>query len=125
MSKLSEHFAVHEFACKCGTCDGATNPPINPKLVEALEWFRARMGNRPIRINSGYRCPEHNRKIGGVKGSQHTLGNAVDIKLLPGQTPDTMARAATELDAFHGIGLYSTFLHLDVRPGKRSQWDYR
>lgn len=33
----------------------------------------------PVRILSGYRCPEVNRAVGGVKTSQHTEGKAADI----------------------------------------------
>ncbi len=34
---------------------------------------------KPIRVNSGYRCPELNKAIGGAPTSQHTLGEAADI----------------------------------------------
>lgn len=33
----------------------------------------------PIYINSGYRCPELNKKVGGVEGSYHMRGMAADI----------------------------------------------
>jgi zinc D-Ala-D-Ala carboxypeptidase len=33
----------------------------------------------PIRILSGYRCPEHNRAVGGVASSQHLQGKSADI----------------------------------------------
>ena len=35
----------------------------------------------PIRINSGYRSPQLNRKIGGAATSNHLTGCAVDIKV--------------------------------------------
>ena len=35
----------------------------------------------PIRINSGYRSPQLNRKIGGAANSNHLTGCAVDIKV--------------------------------------------
>lgn len=34
-----------------------------------------------IRVNSGYRSPEVNRVVGGVKNSQHMVGMAADITL--------------------------------------------
>ena len=37
---------------------------------------------RPILINSGYRSPQLNKKIGGVAGSNHLTGCAVDIRVL-------------------------------------------
>lgn len=33
----------------------------------------------PIRINSGYRCPELNKVVGGTPYSQHQRGEAADI----------------------------------------------
>jgi hypothetical protein len=42
----------------------------------------------PIRVNSGYRCVELNRRVGGAKRSQHCLGEAADIRLGPGWTPE-------------------------------------
>jgi hypothetical protein len=45
-----------------------------------LEVLRKRYGG-PIIINSGYRSPQLNRKIGGVKNSNHLTGCAVDIRV--------------------------------------------
>ena len=44
-----------------------------------LQPLRDKFG--PIRITSGYRCPELNRAVGGVKNSQHMRGEAADIHL--------------------------------------------
>ena len=33
----------------------------------------------PIRVNSGYRCPELNKAVGGTPSSQHQHGEAADI----------------------------------------------
>ena len=38
-------------------------------------------GGEPIRINSGYRSPQHNRKIGGAANSNHLTGCACDIRV--------------------------------------------
>ena len=48
-------------------------------LVEdVLEPVRVRFG-KPIVVNSGFRCPLHNRTVGGGTVSQHMKGEAVDI----------------------------------------------
>ena len=48
-------------------------------LVEAvLDPARERLG-KPITVNSGYRCPLHNSKVGGVANSQHMRGEAADV----------------------------------------------
>lgn len=36
--------------------------------------------NASIHVTSGYRCEALNKAVGGVKNSQHTLGQAVDLK---------------------------------------------
>lgn len=45
-----------------------------------FEPIRAYVG-RPIRINSGFRSAALNRRIGGSRTSQHTLGEAMDLDL--------------------------------------------
>lgn len=48
-------------------------------LVEnVLDPLREAWGG-PIRVNSGYRCPELNQAVGGTPGSQHQRGEAADI----------------------------------------------
>ena len=48
-------------------------------LAAGLEQVRVLLGNRPIRINSGYRCPALNRAVGGAASSAHMLGYAADF----------------------------------------------
>lgn len=45
---------------------------------QLLEPARSVVG--PIIINSGFRCEAVNRKVGGVKNSQHLIGQAADIR---------------------------------------------
>lgn len=60
------------------TC-GASEQHCLEELVEnILDPLRKAYG-KPIRVNSGYRCGELNRLIGGVPTSQHLLGQAADI----------------------------------------------
>lgn len=49
------------------------------RLVETvLDPARERLG-KAIFVNSGYRCPELNRKVGGVANSYHLQGRAADL----------------------------------------------
>ena len=50
------------------------------RLCGWLEVLRERYGE-PIHINSGYRSPQLNRKIGGAANSNHLTGCAVDIRV--------------------------------------------
>jgi uncharacterized protein YcbK (DUF882 family) len=72
---------------------------------------------KPITINSGYRCAELNKKVGGVATSQHTKGQAADCGC---DDPLALARLIIELGLpFDQMGLYPTFVHLSYkRDGK-------
>ena len=48
--------------------------------MECLDKIREDYG-LPLYISSGYRCDELNKKVGGVKTSQHMKGQAADIQL--------------------------------------------
>lgn len=46
----------------------------------AQEWVRRVLGQYPdLRFTSGYRSPEHNRRVGGVANSGHTRGWKADF----------------------------------------------
>ena len=82
-------------------------------------------GKKGIIMLSGYRTEAHNKKEKGAKGSYHILGWAVDIKI-PGVSPYKMYAYATKISKskeIGGVGLYKTFMHIDVR-GKYSPWDF-
>lgn len=111
MGDLSVHFYRHEFVCHC--C-GAFQ--LDPKLLEALESLRA-LANAPVVILCGYRCTEHNRRVGGRPDSQHLLGKAADLRIA-GLDLQAMYELARDVQHFQGggIGVYDRgFLHLDVR----------
>ena len=92
-AKLSEHFTLGELT-KSGSHPEVYNIPSHEaianltNLTKWLEVLRKRynakygVGEDPIRINSGYRSPQLNKKIGGVATSNHLTGCAVDIRVL-------------------------------------------
>ena len=77
---LTKNFQLSEFNCK----DGSTIPlellDNVQELAEQLQILRDFIG-KPIHINSAYRSPAHNRKVGGARSSQHLLGKAADIRV--------------------------------------------
>jgi lysozyme family protein len=115
LRQLSKNFHSREFVCKCGKCDGGF---VLPRLLKVLQKMRDEFG-RPVQISSGFRCPEHNRRIGGAADSQHTQGTAVDMNC-PGVPVSKMVRVAEQCGA-DGIGRYSNRIHVDVR-GKKARW---
>ena len=110
--KLSAHFVVEEFASR----DGADEVKIDTKLVDYLEKIRTHF-NKPTTINSGYRTPEHNAKVGGVKDSYHVKGMAADICVQGAKSKDVALYA--ESLKIGGIGWYEkqNFVHIDTRSG--------
>ena len=113
--KLSTNFTVKEFACK----DGSDTVLVAPRLVMVLQSIRSRFG-AAVTINSGYRTPQYNTKVGGVAHSQHCYGTAADI-VVRGKTPAAVAAYARQLmPDWGGVGIYAKkgFTHIDVREAK-------
>ena len=114
--KLSANFKVKEFACK----DGSDYILIDAELVAVLQNIRNHFGKSVI-INSAYRNINYNKKVGGVSNSQHVKGTAADI-VVKEIKPEEVARYVEYIMPNKGgIGLYSSFVHVDVR-AKRSRW---
>lgn len=77
------------------------------------------MRDRPIRIVSGYRCPVHNKRVGGALNSQHMYAAAADVE--EGAITLREAHAA----GFTGIGTKNGQpIHVDVRDGPLTTWSY-
>ena len=83
-AKLSEHFTLGEMTTS--NHKEVYNIPSHEAIANLkrlcgwLEVLRERAGT-PIRINSGYRSPQLNRKIGGAPTSNHLTGCAADIRV--------------------------------------------
>ena len=83
---------------------------------EVLDPLREAYG-RPIRVNSGYRCPRLNTLVGGTPNSQHMRGEAADIQPVVGNEADLpeLARILIEKGKFDQLILYPTFIHVSYR----------
>jgi len=116
--QLSAHFNEDEFRCR--HCRQLPAGGMAPALIAKLEQLRERVG-KPLVIVSGYRCPEHNRAVGGAPKSQHLLGTAADVSASDIGV-DKLAEVAERV-GFGGIGRYERqgFVHVDVRAG-RARW---
>lgn len=123
--QLTKNFNSKEFACKDGTAVPASLMINVKKLAENLQVLRDYLG-KPIVINSGYRTPIYNKKIGGATSSQHLEAKAGDIRV-EGMMPKEIHAAILKLISdkkMHngGLGLYSSFVHYDVRTTP-SRWN--
>lgn len=116
--RLSDNFVTSEFRCKCGKPHSTL---ISTELVNGLQQLINVLGASKAIVTSGYRCPEHDKAVGGNGKGQHTLGRAADVKFYDraGNAISTklVACKAQEL-GFTGIANIDktyTAIHLDVR----------
>ena len=121
---MTKNFSLDEFACR----DGSPVPDdlidnVNT-LADNLQVLRDYL-DEPIHINSGYRSPEYNKKIGGAKSSQHLLAKAADITVKSKTPAELKAIVEKLIDEkklyFGGIGLYPGFFYVDIRRNK-ARW---
>jgi uncharacterized protein YcbK (DUF882 family) len=97
--------------------------PIDLRVYYLLAMVQGQFGGRPILITSGYRTEATNERlrrhgIDAARNSFHLRGRAVDIQV-PGVEPRSMARLGLLL-GLGGVGVYSTFVHLDT--GQPRMW---
>lgn len=121
---MTKNFNISEFQCKCG-CEMPEDVYLNVvKLANQLQTLRDVIG-KPIKINSSYRCVEHNKKIKGSVNSQHILGKAADIKVKGYSTKNLASLIEELIYGGHilqgGLGVYNTFVHYDIRKTK-ARW---
>lgn len=135
---MAKYFTEAEFACKgesaeniaefgyaCGCGGSLPDEGMHPLLLTLCDKLREKLG-QPIRVNSGYRCEEHNRRSGGETHSYHMVGVAadltydgIDVEAFAQMAEETLAEMGIE----GGVGRYPTtlFVHVDVR-GYTSRW---
>lgn len=112
-----KNFSPQELACK-----GTGSLMLNDDAMDKLQALRDRLA-RPLIITSAYRSPEHNRNVGGARGSKHMEGIAFDVRM-ENHDPQQFIAAARAV-GFTAIGTYprSGFIHIDTRPGGASWGD--
>lgn len=126
--QITPHFKVREFRCH----DGSDKILMATETVELLEKVRAFYGEAKgvectIVVNSGYRTPAYNRRIGGATRSQHIAGRAVDFTVrIPGGgivSPLTVYNDIHTMRIFGhhngGLGRYGRFTHIDTGADRR------
>ena len=79
VSVYCKNFTLKEFRCGCGGKHCTGYPEVlNIDLLKNLQTIRDRYG--ATTVTSALRCAKHNTLVGGVSGSRHKNGKAVDIK---------------------------------------------
>lgn len=130
MTQLSPHFTLEEMTfSQTAARRGLDNRPP-PEVLERLRITAARMegvrralGEKAIRVSSGYRSPALNKVIGGSDTSAHTLGWAVDFTCAGFGTPLEVARAlaASGIPFDQLIHEFDSWVHISIDPRGRQQ----
>ena len=109
------NFPEREISCHhCGKNE------VNPEALDKLQELRNRVGKALV-INSAYRCPAHNKYVGGAKNSRHVHGDAFDISIT-GHNKEELLKLAQDV-GFTGFGYYKHFLHVDTwNPRSWGSW---
>lgn len=122
MGTISKNFSYSEFeksetADRYGICNVITDFQVRDAvkaLVETvLQPLRDAYG-KPMKVNSGYRCPKLNAHpaINGSKTSQHCKGEAADIHTGSQTESYRLAKLAKDLGLpYDQMILYPTFVH--------------
>lgn len=110
--EIPSYFSDKELMCKCGCGKVSMNGEFLDKLNEARH-----MAGKGWKVNSAYRCAAHNKAVGGVAGSSHTKGYAVDISATTSQKKFEIVSNAMKA-GINRIGIGKTFVHLDTDPTK-------
>lgn len=107
--QLTRNFNLQEFESP-----GNQEVKISNALVQRLQVMRDKI-KHPIIVTSGYRTPEHNKKIKGAPQSKHLQGIAVDISTLNHSIKRLVDNAIKV--GFSGIITYPdrSCIHLDLR----------
>jgi len=119
---LYPNFSAKEFDCShCGKNE------MRPEFMGKLQAFRMQYG-KPMRITSGYRCPEHPLEAKKSKPGAHASGLACDVGV-DGQEAYDILKLAFQL-GFKGIGVNQKgtgrFIHLDMleEAPRPNVWSY-
>lgn len=110
--QLTTHFSFDEMKCRhCGISD------IQPSFMLILERIREEV-NFPLIVSSGYRCPEHDKAVGGA--GVHPTGLGVDI-VISGYRAYRLIEVALK-NKIRGVGIRQKgphakrIVHLDMLP---------
>ena len=126
MGTISKDFSYKEFetsptAARKGICNVITSFAVRDAVKELVETVLQPLRNtvgHPLRISSGYRCPELNREVNGVPNSQHIKGEAADIAAADPYLLAKVVRSAPDIwNEVDQMILYPTFVHISHRKG--------
>jgi uncharacterized protein YcbK (DUF882 family) len=107
-------------SCPCGKCSGV----LDSNLLSLLSFIEKAM-EKELYITSGYRCPEHNKSVGGTPNSSHLKGLACDISMSSDKDRYILITLLLS-GGMNRIGISKTFIHADKDPALNAKriWVY-
>ena len=118
-----KYFTDNELRCQCGCGQLNPNPQFHMLMV-IMDKVREEYG-KPLRVTSGYRCPDHPKEKVKSKPGQHTIA-AIDFGVSREDAIDLL-RIAISYQSIRGIGVQqkgsARFLHFDNR-NEPTMWSY-
>ncbi len=109
--------------CTCGhsECDKRSVHQWVLDKVQLIRWA----ADRPLRITSGGRCPNHPNEVHREKPADHQKCQAVDIAVYNGEQRSEIVRLAISVGA-NAIGVANSFVHVGFRcdTDKQVMWTY-
>jgi D-alanyl-D-alanine dipeptidase len=107
-SLRGEHRGDHHWRSSFYPCIIAAPYQGALKVHEVLDPAREKLGS-PIVVNSGYRCPKHNKEVGGVANSQHMRGEACDIRCTDNKR---LVQIIEQGGKYDQLIIYPSFIHV-------------
>ena len=85
------------------------------RLALFLELVKAKLGGKPIMVNSAFRSKQVNDAVGSKDTSQHRLGCAADIRV-PGMTPNEVVEAIMSFELYYDqiIREFDSWTHVSI-----------
>lgn len=110
LNVMSKYFHDLEFKACTPSCDISQ---MDKRFLDKLDLLRGSCGF-PLVLNCAYRSPEWDKQRGRSGNSYHTKGLAVDIRCYDARKRAKIISCALGLSL--SVGVYSSFLHIDMRP---------
>lgn len=112
--RIANFISSDEFKCPCDKCRIII---CNDSLFQRFNDLRRMIGNRPLKITSGYRCEQHNTEVHGALLSTHQIGSALDIAYPEFIAREKFIEIAKYCFSFVKSDYSDNHIHVDVRKG--------
>ena len=124
MDVYVKEFEAAEFDCRCGCGRGGSRGDMHLDFLVMLAAAR-KLAGCSFNIISGFRCPSHNKDVGGSADSAHIYGMAADIHCVNSNKRFRIIKSLLDV-GFTRIGVARTYVHVDNDNTKPhlSIWDY-